>query len=108
MEGLFYHIFESVPVPVVFVDTSHVIRYVNRAARDKYAKPDRSLVGRSIFDCHSEASCEIIKRCYERLVAGEDVVSMRINKKADVVFLVAVRDDAGRLLGYYEYPDDPA
>lgn len=108
MDKLFFNIFESIPAPVVFVDTSHVIRFVNRAGREKYNKPGRVLVGRSIFDCHNERSCEIIRRCYDRLAEGEDAVPMRVNKRADVVFLVAVRDEDGVMLGYYEYPDDPA
>ena len=47
------HLLDSLKDPFVFCDTSHVIRYMNRAARERYAgKPAE--IGRSIFDCHNE------------------------------------------------------
>ena len=42
---------------VVFVDTSHVIRYMNAPARMHYAKWG-DVLGKSIFDCHNPDSCQ--------------------------------------------------
>jgi len=37
---------------VVFVDTNHIIRYMNTPAKKHYAKWGEVL-GKSIFDCHN-------------------------------------------------------
>lgn len=52
--------------PIVFVDTEHVIQYMNKEAIEKYG----NLVGDSIFSCHNERSKGIIIESFERLQNG--------------------------------------
>jgi len=91
--------------PVVFADTQHIIRYMNKPARLHYAKWG-DIIGKSLFDCHNETSCRIIKECFPRLVAGAEEVLFTDNEKHRV-YLRAVRDASGNLAGYCERYEPP-
>ena len=96
-------VLDILPEEIVLVGPDHVIRYMNRFAKEQYAKEGgEALVGRSIFDCHNERSCALIREAWARLVAGEDETLMSENEKRRL-YLRAVRDPQGRLLGYYEW-----
>lgn len=91
---------DSLNDPFVFVDTDHIIRYMNKAARERYrGRPAE--VGRSIFDCHNEDSKKMILDVLDRLKAGEDEEIITDNEQYRV-FMRAVRDPGGSLIGYYE------
>lgn len=95
-------ILDSLPEEIVLVGPDHIIRYMNRFAVEQYAKEGgEALVGRSIFDCHNERSRTIIREAWARLVGGEDEVLAAENEKRRL-YIRAVRDAEGRLLGYYE------
>ena len=56
------YILDSVPYRIVFVDTDHIIRYMNREAKHHYytVRGYGDLIGKSIFECHSEKSKEML------------------------------------------------
>ena len=91
--------------PVVFVDAGHVIRYVNRPARKVYARWG-DIVGRSIFDCHNPDSCRTIREVFARFREGakEELIH---DSGRHRVYMRAVRDESGELIGYYERYDPP-
>jgi len=91
---------ESLVDPVLFVDTEHRIRYMNAAAERHYSQ-GRALLDRSIFDCHNEESNRVIREVFAALCAGETERRITNNEKQQI-FMRAVRDATGRLLGYYE------
>ena len=97
-------ILDSINSPVVFVDNDHIIRYLNQAAKVRYYENRgyADLIGKSLFDCHGAASREQVKLLHARLVAGENEIFLKVNKYQEKVTVVGVRDDNGRLLGYYE------
>lgn len=97
-------ILDSIPHRLVYVDTTHVIRYLNRAAKSWfYAKRGHSdLVGKSLFDCHKPESRDAILALYERLRQGEDAVFVKITKEQEKASMIAVRDGGGQLIGYWE------
>jgi DUF438 domain-containing protein len=97
---------DSLKHPFVFVDTRHVIRHMNKAALDRY-KGRPAQVGRSIFDCHNENSNRVILDVFECLRRGEDEKVITDNEHQRV-FMRAVRDGAGNLIGYYERFEPPA
>ena len=99
-----FAIFDSYPTPFVFVDNDHIVRYNNQAAIATYCvkRGWTTLVGRSIFACHNQASREKILALHDRLLAGEDEIPLQVNPRNEQVTLVAVRDTARQLLGYYE------
>jgi nitrogen-specific signal transduction histidine kinase len=96
---------ESLKNPFVFVDTSHIIRYMNKAAVAHY-KEGADLLGRSILDCHNADSQRQILEICAAFQRGEEERLITDNEKHRI-FMRAVRDPAGRLLGYYERYEPP-
>ncbi len=90
--------------PVVFVDNNHVIRYINRAAEQKYMKRGiTGLVGSPLFACHNELSRKTILDVHESFMkGGEEERFLKINGEQKKVYMCAVRDPEGALLGYTE------
>jgi DUF438 domain-containing protein len=93
-------IVESWDSPVVFVDTNHIIRYMNPAARKHYARFGE-VIGKSIFDCHNQQSVGSIKDIFSKLQAGTDEVLYTEDEKRRI-YMRSVRDRDGKLAGYYE------
>jgi DUF438 domain-containing protein len=99
-------ILESLKDPVLFADTGHMIRYMNKAAIAHFDDGE-ALVGRSLMDCHNEQSQKIIVETLVALDAGED--ERLISDTAEHrIYMRAVRDSAGKVLGYYERYAPPA
>lgn len=90
---------------LVFVDTNHVIRYGNSAAILRY-KDDEPFIGRSIFSCHNSTSNNIIIEIFEKMKSGLEEEIITDNDKHRI-YMRAVRDDNGNLLGYYERFEPP-
>ena len=89
---------------VVICDLEHIIIYMNPAAVRRYAKHG-DLLGKSLFDCHNEKSNETIKRVVAWFAADKshNIVYTFYNEKENKdVYMVALRDDGGELIGYYE------
>jgi PAS domain-containing protein len=97
------NILGSMKDPVIFVDHDHIIRYLNPAAAEKYRKRGHNgLVGKSIFDCHNARSKQTILEEYAAFQAGTDEIYLKVSKYNQKVFVCAVRDEAGNLVGYTE------
>jgi DUF438 domain-containing protein len=96
---------DSLKDPFLFVDTGHVIRYMNRAAKAHYSAGDK-LLGRSIFACHNEESCRLIGEIFEKMKDGleEELIT---DNDCHRIYMRAVRDGDGRLLGYCERYEPP-
>jgi hypothetical protein len=59
-----------------------------------------------LFDCHNPQSQAMMREVFAALEAGE--TERRITDKPDQrIYMRAVRDPAGRLLGYYERYERP-
>jgi len=102
---LFEHLMDSLKDPFVFVDIQHVIQYMNRTAVDHY-KGKPADVGRSIFDCHNEKSKQSILDIFESFQNGENEKMITDNSQHRI-FMRAVRDQEGKLIGYYERYEPP-
>ena len=98
-------ILDSLKNPLVFVGLDHVIRYMNTAALHHYEE-GIGLIGRSIFECHNEQSQNMIYEVFEALQKGEEERLFTDNEKHRI-FMRAVRDANGRLIGYYERYEPP-
>ncbi|MCL5103127.1 MAG: PAS domain-containing protein [Armatimonadetes bacterium] len=98
-------ILDSIKDPIVFVDMDHMIRYVNKAAITRF-KEGASLVGRSIMDCHNEDSRRQILEILAAMHEGEEERLVTDNEKRRT-YMRAVRDEAGRVIGYYERYEPP-
>lgn len=89
---------------VVICNLEHEIIYMNPAAKERYKKHG-DLLGKSLLDCHSPKSNEMIKRVIDWFAAdnAHDLVYTYRNEKENKdVYMVALRDEDGTLIGYYE------
>lgn len=91
---------------IMLCDLRHTIVYMNPAAVARYAnRGGAALVGRSLLDCHNAASNAIIEKVVAWFAADKShdlVYTYRNEKENKDVYMVALRDDAGALIGYYE------
>lgn len=89
---------------VVICNLEHEIIYMNPAARERYKKHGE-LLGKSLLDCHPPKANEMIKRVIDWFAAdnAHDLVFTYHNEKENKdVYMVALRDEDGTLIGYYE------
>ncbi len=91
---------------VVLCNLQHEIIYMNPAAISRYGKSGGvELVGKSIFDCHNQKSQEMIKKVvnwFEESKEHNIIYTFHNVKENKDVYMVALRDDDGALIGYYE------
>ena len=106
-EGVYFKsIIDQDVASVVICNLKHEIIYMNPKAVESYHKwGGEALLGKSLMNCHNPKSKEII----EKVVAWfeEDKEHNRIHtfyneKQAKDVYMVALRDEDGALIGYYE------
>ena len=93
-------------MPVVVCNLLHEIIYMNPAAIEHYSdEGGEKLIGLVIFDCHSHASAEKIDRVVKWFSDSREnnIMHTSYNGKKDKDFyMVALRDEDGNLIGYYE------
>ena len=88
--------------PVVVCDMNDIIMYMNPSAIERYHK---DLTGNSIKDCHPPKANEMIDRVLSWFKKSQDnniIYTFRNDEENKDVYMVALRDDDGTLLGYYE------
>jgi hypothetical protein len=98
-------VLDSISHPIVFTDAGHVIRYLNATALEAYKdRGGAGLIGTSLLDCHKEeASRRKILEDFAALEAGEAERFVKDDReKGRRLFMRAVRDAGGKLIGYYE------
>lgn len=92
--------------PIVICDTKHTILYMNPMAVRRYERRGGAgLVGQSLLQCHGSASAAVIERVtawFAESRAHERVLAYRIEAEHSDVYMVALRDGQGALIGYYE------
>lgn len=79
---------------------------MNPAAISRYAKSGGAkLVGKSIFECHNTKSQEKIKKViawFNESTENNIVYTYHNEKENKDVYMVALRDESKKLIGYYE------
>lgn len=106
----YYPFFKSIvdedKCAVVVCDTEHKIIYMNPAAVGRYSKRGgASLVGKNLLDCHGEESNKMIIKTlqwFKSDKANNRIHSYFSDKENKDVYIVALRDSGGELIGYYE------
>ena len=106
MNAFFKSVIDQDRAPVVICDLNHVIVYMNPVAEKNYEKwGGADLVGKSLMDCHNEKSREAIEKVVEwfkESVENNIVYTFYNEKQNKDVYMVALRNDTGELIGYYE------
>ena len=102
----FKSVLEQDRCAVVLCDLEHTIVYMNPAAGERYAKNGgMALVGKSLLDCHSPHANEMIKKVVVWFGESREhnlIYTHHNGKENKDVYMVALRDEAGKLIGYYE------
>ena len=91
---------------VVVCSCEHEIIYMNPAAIGRYAKwGGEALVGKSLLECHNAASGKRIKEAVAWFLESRShsrMYTYHNEKENKDVYMVALRDADGNLIGYYE------
>ena len=115
MNQFFKSLIDQDPNPIVLCDVNHIIRYMNPAAVANYEKyGGKALLGKSVMGCHKPASREEIGKVVAWFAEKKEnnrVHTMFVEQDALDVYMIALRDEEGELIGYYEQqifrtPDD--
>ena len=106
LNAMFKSIIDQDRAAVVICDLDHTIVYMNDAAVKNYAKRGgAALLGTSLMDCHNARSCEIIEEVVNWFAKSEDnnmIFTYRDDAKNKEEYMVALRDENKKLIGYYE------
>ena len=99
-------VLEADKAAVVICDLSHMIIYMNPAAISRYGKwGGKNLIGKSLLDCHNDKSREMIAKVLDwfRKSRDNNIVYTSYNEKENKdVYMVALRNENGELIAYYE------
>jgi len=102
----FKSIIDQDPCAVVICSLEHEIIYMNPAAVIRYEKRGgQALVGKSLLDCHNPQSAEMIRKVVSWFAENAEhnlIYTFHNEKENKDVYMVALRDDDGKLIGYYE------
>ena len=99
---MFKSILEQDRAPIVVCDMQSTVVYMNPSAKARY-KAD--LTGKSVKSCHPAAANEKIDRVLAWFHKSRDnnvVYTYRNDKENKDVYMIALRDEDGALIGYYE------
>lgn len=106
LSSYFKSIIDQDRCAVVICNLRHEMIYMNPAASSRYEKHGgNKLVGKSLLDCHNAKSQEMIKKTinwFEKSKENNIVFTYHNEKENKDVYMVALRDDEGTLIGYYE------
>lgn len=100
--NFFRSVLKQDDAPIVICDLAHTVVYMNPSAKARY---HCDLTGKSIKECHNADSNDKIQRVVEWFGKSENnncVYTSYNEKENKDVYMVALRDDGGKLIGYYE------
>ena len=91
---------------VVICNLEHEIIYMNPVAVSRYKKwGGSSLLRKSLLDCHNERSREMIQKVVLWFLESKEhniIYTSHNEAENKDVYMIALRDDEGNLIGYYE------
>lgn len=102
LNELFKSVIDSDRAAVVICDLDSKIVYMNPSAVARY---HGDLTGKSLKDCHNAKSNEMIDRVlawFSQSAENNSVYTFYNEKENKDVYMIALRDDSGKLIGYYE------
>ena len=98
----FIGMLEQDVAPVVICDLSHTVVYMNGVAIERY---HTDLTGKSIKDCHpayANAKIDEVVEWFKKSPDNNRVFTFRNDDENKDVYMVAIRDGEGSLIGYTE------
>ena len=95
----------SIKDPILFADTNHIVRYMNKAAIKHYEEGEQ-LLQSNLLKCHNGESQKMMIEILAEMQNGLDEKLITDNEKYRI-FMRAVRDGNSTLLGYFERYEKP-
>ena len=106
MNDSFYQsLLHSINDPILFADTNHIVQYMNKAAIAHYSKGEE-LLKTNLLECHNEESQKMMIEIVAEMRNGLEEKLITDNEKYRI-FMRAVRDGKGKLIGYFERYEKP-
>ena len=106
LNEVYKSVLEADKAAVVICDLDHKIIYMNPIAINRYVKwGGEKLIGQNLLNCHNDKSREMIIKVLEWFKASKDnnIVYTSYNEKENKdVYMIALRNEAGELIAYYE------
>ena len=106
LEKMYKSVLEQDRSAIVLCDLEHTIVYMNPAAIANYSKYGGvSLIGKCLLDCHNPQSRESIEKVvawFAKSVENNLIYTSHNEKQNKDIYMVALRDENGQLIGYYE------
>ena len=102
MEQFFKSILDQDRAPIVVCDMQSTVIYMNPSAIARYRV---DLTGKNLKKCHPAYANEKIDRVLDWFAQSREnniVYTFRNDEENKDVYMVALRDSAGALIGYYE------
>lgn len=91
---------------IVMCNLNHEIIYMNPAAKERYAKwGGEQLLGKSLLACHNPSSVLMIQKVTDWFLESPDhnrIYTYYNEKENKDVYMIALREENGELIGYYE------
>lgn len=102
----FKSVLDQDTAPVVLCDLEHTIIYMNPVAAKRYeSRGGIKLVGSNLKGCHGPYGSEMIDKVVAWFAESADnniIFESRNDEENKDVYMVALRDEDGKLIGYYE------
>ena len=106
LSKFFQSIVEQDRCAIVICNLEHEIIYMNPAAAARYVKSGGAgLVGKNLMECHNAQSKEQIEKVvswFQESAEHNMIHTFHNRKENKDVYMVALRDEGGELIGYYE------
>lgn len=106
LNQFFKSVLEQDTAAVVICNLDHTIIYMNPVAAIRYGKRGGyALIGKNLLECHNPSSGEMINKVvawFKADKANNRVFTFHNEKENKDVYMIALRDDEGNLIGYYE------
>lgn len=102
----FKNLIDTDPSVIFICNLEHTIIYMNKAAaKAQEHRGGMALLGRNLMNCHNPHSQEMIKKVIEWFKKSQEnnMLFTHYNPNEDRdVYMMALRDESGELIGYYE------
>ena len=98
----FIGMLEQDVAPVVICDLNHTVVYMNRVAIARY---HADITGKSIKACHpayANAKIDEVIEWFKKSPDNNRIFTFRNDEENKDVYMVAIRDENGALIGYTE------
>ncbi len=102
------NVLNNLPFDITFVDKNDRVRYFSESSERIFPRT-RSVIGRSVSNCHPPASVHIVEKLVEDFKAGvkdHEDFWIKMGDRYILIRYFAVRDEAGEYIGVLEVSQD--